>query len=26
VSMFACTGFVTGQSLVVAGGLKHLWF
>ncbi|PMD44527.1 NAD(P)-binding protein [Hyaloscypha variabilis F] len=24
VSMFACTGFVTGQSLVVAGGLKHL--
>jgi 3-oxoacyl-[acyl-carrier protein] reductase len=23
VSMFACTGFVTGQSLVVAGGLKH---
>jgi 3-oxoacyl-[acyl-carrier protein] reductase len=24
VSMFACSGFVTGQSLVIAGGLKHL--
>ncbi len=24
VSMFASTGFITGQNLIVAGGLKHL--
>jgi 3-oxoacyl-[acyl-carrier protein] reductase len=24
ISMFASTGFITGQNVVVAGGLKHL--